>query len=46
MAFGVPGLHEAMARLDATEEKMTQLVAGIDKVIELLEEQNEILRNK
>lgn len=43
MAFGIPGLSEALADLDTTKAQMVELVNGIKRVNELLEEQNRIL---
>lgn len=43
MAFGIPGLTEALEDLDTAMAQMVELVNGIKKVTELLEEQNRIL---
>ena len=45
MGISIPGLSEALEKLDTTSEQMVALVAGIERVIELLEEQNEIMRS-
>lgn len=45
MAFGVPGLHEALAKLDETSEQMLALVNGIGEVVELLKEQNRLIED-
>lgn len=42
--IGLPDLSEAMARLDATEANMVELVGLLKETNDLLREQNEILR--
>lgn len=42
--FGVPDISEIFGRLDDTTDQMKQLVEGTQKIVELLQEQNEILR--
>lgn len=44
--MNIPGLSDALEKLDTTSDQMEQLVAGINTVIDLLTEQNEILRSR
>lgn len=44
MGLSIPGLSEALEKLDTTSEQMVALVSGMNRIAELLEEQNEILR--
>lgn len=46
MGLHLPGLNEALSKLDTTTEQMEKLVEGIEKVVVLLEEQNELFRNR
>ena len=43
MGIKIPGLDEAMEKLDETAINMLALVEKFDRVIDLLEEQNKIL---
>lgn len=43
MNITVPGLSDALGKLDTTSEQMTELVAGINEVVSLLKRQNELL---
>ena len=42
--MGLPVPKDVTERLDKMEESMSALVVGITRVVELLEEQNELLR--
>ena len=44
MNLQIPGLGDAMARLDATEEKMTEMADHLSEVTVLLREQNTLLQ--
>jgi hypothetical protein len=44
MGLSIPGLAEALAKLDTTSEQMQQMNDNLSRVVELLEEQNRILR--
>lgn len=46
MTFGLPNLNDIMSKVDATAADMAKLVAGMEKIAQLLEEQNEILRGR
>lgn len=46
MGLTLPGLTEAMERLDETQGLMVELVNGMNRIATLLEEQNDILRSK
>jgi hypothetical protein len=44
--MGLPVPKDVTERLDKMEQNMADLVTGINSVIALLEEQNEILRSE
>ena len=44
MGLGIPVPKDVTDRLDKMESDMSALVAGINTVVGLLEEQNELLR--
>lgn len=43
--MGLPVPKDVTDRLDTMEESMESLVSGITRVVELLEEQNNLLRD-
>lgn len=46
MGLNIPGLSDALEKLDTTAAQMEKLVNGIDRVTVLLEEQNQLLRGR
>lgn len=44
MGLPIPGLSEALTKLDTTTGQMGELIEGIGQVITLLEEQNELIK--
>lgn len=43
--MNIPGLSEALSKLDTTAEQMEELNSNLSTVVELMREQNDLLRN-
>lgn len=46
MGLSIPGLSDALDKLDGTEQTMNTMVARLDTIIALMIEQNSILREQ
>lgn len=46
MGISIPGLSEALGKLDKTADQMGQMIERLDKITLLLEEQNGLLKKE